>query len=71
MDVTDKIVGAIIAFAVIAIGLPLGLGFLENGDFNVTIGGTNMDLSPVLILLAVIVVLGVVVLVYKNTKGHK
>lgn len=71
MDVTDKIVGVVIAFAVIAIGLPMGLAFLEDGDFNITVGGQNRDLSGLLILLAVIVVLGIVVLVYKNTKGGK
>lgn len=71
MDITDKIIGVVIAFAVIAIGLPMGLAFLEDGDFNITVGGENKDLSVLLVLLAVIVVLGVVVLVYRNVKGGK
>lgn len=70
MDVTDKIISIIIAFAVIAIGLPLGLGFMAKGNFTVTIGTTTFDGAPLMILLVVIVVLALVYLVYKHIKGN-
>jgi hypothetical protein len=71
MDITDKIIGIIIAFAVIAIGLPLGFGFLAKGNFDVVIGTQTFDAAPLLILLVVIVVLALVYLVYKHLKGGK
>jgi hypothetical protein len=71
MDVTDKIIGIIIAFAVIAIGLPLGFGFLAKGNFDVTIGDQSFSGAPLMILLVVIVVLALVYLVYRHIKGGK
>lgn len=69
MDVMDKVIGGVVAFAVIGIGVPLAIGFLNDGNFTLAVGTKSYDLAPVIILLAVIFVLGLVYLVWKNTKG--
>jgi hypothetical protein len=69
MDITDKVIGVILAFAVIAVGLPLAFGFLSDGNWSVTIGDQTFNSAPLMILLVVIVVLGIVYLVYKGLKG--
>lgn len=71
MDVTDKVIGVVIGFAVVAVGLPLAFGFLADGNWTLTVGETTFDTAPIIILLAVIVVLGIVVLIYRNTRGGK
>jgi hypothetical protein len=69
MDVTDKIIGVVIAFAVVAIAIPIAFGFLADGNFTLTVGSDTFDTAPLFILLGIIVVLGIVVLVYRNMKG--
>lgn len=68
MDVADKIIGGVIAFAFIGAAVPIGLGFLNDGNFTLAVGDKSYSLAPLIILLGIVFVLGLVYLVYKGTK---
>ncbi len=69
MDITDKVIGGVIAFAVIAIGVPIAFGFLADGNFTLAVGDESYNMAPLVILLGIIFVLGLVLLVWYNTKN--
>lgn len=69
MDITDKIVGGIVAFAFIGFGVPLAIGFINDGNFTLSVDGETYALGKMIILLVIVFVLGLVYLIYKNTKG--
>lgn len=71
MDVIDKVLSVVIILAVVGIGIPIGFGFLADGNFTLTIGTTTFNAAPLMILLAVILIFALVYLGYKHIKGSK
>jgi hypothetical protein len=67
-DITDKIVGGVIAFAFVGVALPIAFSFLNEGNFTLVVGDNSYNMAPLIILMAVVLVLGIVYLVYKSNK---
>lgn len=71
MDVVEIVMSAVIVLAVVGIGIPIGFGFLSDGNFTLTLGTTTFDASNLMILLAVVLVFAIIVLAYYELKGKK
>jgi hypothetical protein len=70
LEIFDKILYGVIAFVFIALCVPLGIGFINGGQWTVTIGSTTQNLATIAIFLTVaFVLLLIVVLVRAMSKG--
>jgi cytochrome c biogenesis factor len=68
MDVADKVISGVVAFAFIGAAVPIAFGFLNDGNWTLAVGDKTYNMAPLIILIAIVFVLGLVYLVYKSQK---
>ncbi len=68
MDVTDKIIMAVIGLIVLAVGVPVAFQQISGANWSLTVGETSFNTAPLIFLIVIIVILGIAVVMYRNHK---